>query len=173
MTTDLQMFSWSFVNCIAATIGCVEMLISNQKLMSPLRLQRDNRNNSRTEPVGSRSCCTFAEPCDLRTWSCWSSSEKCISHPWPNHSVYFWASLWKKWKHLTTFIFETLFLMHGVHSKSAKNTRKAHTLWVKAKRKVLKTWNVYQPETHSRVIFNSQYKVLLHLPPCSRYLMTT
>ena len=37
-------------------------------------------------------------------------------------------------------------------------TRNAHKLWVMAKRNVLKTWNVRQPETHLRLRINSQYK---------------
>ena len=47
-------------------------------------------------------------------------------------------------------------------------TRKAPTLWAKAKRNVLKhEMFTNRKPTHDFVI-NSQYKVLLHLPPFSR-----
>ena len=57
--------------------------------------------------------------------------------------------------------------------ESLNSFQKAHKLWNKAKRNVPKTRNVHQPQTHQRLCVNPQYEVLLHLPPFSRYLMTT
>ena len=61
-----------------------------------------------------------------------------------------------------------MFWIDSVESKQEKPTNGGF----KAKRNVVKTWNVHQMETHPRLRINSQYSVLLYLQPFSRYLMT-